>query len=75
MSDSVFIIERHTTIAEDVTLCKESCRDTLLPLVVFETAITICTYENFVLTTALLHMWLSYPGTIYHQDNARPHTA
>ncbi|GFU71369.1 HTH_Tnp_Tc3_2 domain-containing protein [Trichonephila clavipes] len=49
--------------------------DTRSSLVVLQGNLTARRYVDDILTPIVLPMLSSRPGTIYQQDNARPHTA
>ncbi|GFV87943.1 HTH_Tnp_Tc3_2 domain-containing protein [Trichonephila clavipes] len=71
-SDPAFIVERHTTISQGVTVWGW---DTRSSLVVLQGTLTARRYVDDILTPIVLFMLSSRPGAIYQQDNARPHTA
>ncbi|GFU29666.1 transposable element Tc1 transposase [Trichonephila clavipes] len=74
-SDPAFIVERHTAISQGVTVWGAISWDTRSSLVVLQGTLTARRYVDDILTPIVLPMLSSRPGTIYQQDNARPHTA
>ncbi|GFW15039.1 HTH_Tnp_Tc3_2 domain-containing protein [Trichonephila clavipes] len=74
-SDPAFIVERHTTISQGVTVWGAISWDTRSSLVVLQGTLTARRYVDDILTPIVLPMLSSRPGAIYQQDNARPHTA
>ncbi|GFT53549.1 transposable element Tcb2 transposase [Trichonephila clavipes] len=74
-SDPAFIVERHTAISQGVTVWGAISWDTRSSLVVLQGTLTAFRYVDDILTPIVLPMLSSRPGTIYQQDNARPHTA
>ena len=66
---------RLKAITQGVIVWKGIWWDTRSPLVVFKAIMTTRSYVDSILTTVVLPMLSNFPGTIYHQDNARPHIA
>ncbi|GFX20721.1 HTH_Tnp_Tc3_2 domain-containing protein [Trichonephila clavipes] len=72
-SDTAFIVERHTAIAQGMTVLGATRWDTRSPLVVLQRTLTARSYVNEILTPVVLSMLSGRPSAIYQQDNVLVH--
>ncbi|GFV62290.1 transposable element Tc1 transposase [Trichonephila clavipes] len=73
-TDPDFSIARHTGPQPGVLVKGVSSFDSRTSLVVIRGTLTAKWYVNDILRIVLLPFLLQYPGLIFQQDNARPHT-
>ncbi|GFX56889.1 transposable element Tc1 transposase [Trichonephila clavipes] len=74
-ADPSFTIARHTGPQPGVMVWGVISFDIRTPLVVIRGPFRVQWYAEDILKTVLLLFFLQYPGLIFQQDNARPHTA
>lgn len=74
-ADPAFTIARHTGPQQGVMVWGAISLDSRTPLVVIRGTLNAQRYVDDILRPVLLPFLLQYPGLIFQQDNARPHTA
>ncbi|GFY11726.1 transposable element Tc1 transposase [Trichonephila clavipes] len=74
-ANPAFPIARHTSPQPGVIVWGAFSFDIWALLVGVRDALTAQQYVDDILRTVLLPFLLQYPGLIFQQDNARPHTA
>ncbi|GFV60949.1 uncharacterized protein TNCV_925631 [Trichonephila clavipes] len=70
-----FTTVRHTGAQLGVRFRSATSFDSCTPLVFITGTLTAQRYVGDILRTVLIPFLLQYPGLIFQQDNARPHTA
>lgn len=73
--DPAFTIARHTGPQQGIMVWGAISFDSRTPLVVIRGTLTAQRYVDDILRPVLLPFLLQYPGLVFQQDNARPHTA
>ncbi|GFV14290.1 transposable element Tcb2 transposase [Trichonephila clavipes] len=68
-------LKRNTTLTAVVLVWGAFAYNTRIPLVLFCGTMTAQRYVHYILQPHVLPLMQRFPGAIYQQDNARPHTA
>ncbi|GFX41852.1 transposable element Tcb2 transposase [Trichonephila clavipes] len=73
--NTVFALQRHTTLTAGVMVWGAIAYNTRSPLVLIRGSMTAQWYVHDILQPYVLPLMQRLPGAIFQQDNARPHSA